>query len=117
MSYCKVHGRYEGSGCSDCRDAEEQSALDREEIIRELARSREESKENLAAAVSHIANSKNNPGDYICPACRYTTLKYLASRCPICHINIDGEYWIPITAAIERAKKEAEKRAKEAAIQ
>lgn len=82
MSYCHIHGRYVGDGCRACRDAEY-------EILDELARSRED----FAAAATHIADAENNPGDYDCPSCMFRTLKKGASRCPKCHADPGRQYW------------------------
>ena len=34
-----------------------------------------------------------NPGDDACPHCNYISLKRAASRCPLCHGEIGGDYW------------------------
>lgn len=94
------------------KEREEQAASDHSEMLSEIERSREESSENIAAAAAYIANAKNNPGDYDCPACRYTTLKYLASRCPKCQADTPSGYWLPIIER-ERARAEADRKAKE----
>ena len=96
MGYCNIHGRYEGDGCSTCRDVEEG-------IVESLARSRED----LAETAVYIAHAQNNPGDYDCPSCKFQTLKLRASRCPKCHANIGREYWAPIEAAIAAAERAA----------
>ncbi|HUW27894.1 MAG TPA: hypothetical protein VMV97_04730 [Sulfuriferula sp.] len=93
MSYCNIHGRYDGDGCPTCRDVES-------EIIDSLARSRED----LATAAAHIAHAENNPGDYVCPSCMFRTLKKGASRCPKCHADPGRQYWVDVTAR-ERAQE------------
>ena len=115
MSYCRVHDglHYEHEdGCPKCRDDAEQAASDRSEIINGLARSRED----LAAAAVYIADSKNNPGDYDCPYCKFRTLKMGASRCPSCHGEPGLLYWAGIEAKERDARLRvlaAEKAAKE----
>lgn len=107
MSYCRVHDglhyEYE-DGCPKCRDDAEQAASDRSEIIRGLARSREESREDLAAAAVYIADAKNNPGEYYCPHCKFRTLKKGASRCPSCHGEPGLQYWVDVETKERDAK-------------
>ncbi len=86
MSYCKIHGEYYGYVCEDCGTAE--WAL----------------RETVAAA----AHAQANPGDYDCPHCRYRSLRVNASRCPLCHGEIEGGYWNDVFA---REKAEAERKA------
>ena len=131
MSSCNrcgktLHGLLPGFRCPECKSIERERDEDREreeereehaasalsEMRSEIKRSREESSENIAAAAAYIANAKNNPGDYDCPACRYTTLKYLASRCPKCQADTPQGYWLPIIER-ERASAEAARKAKE----
>jgi len=40
-----------------------------------------------------------NPGDYECPHCRFISLKSGASRCPLCHGEVQGDYWGRVRAA------------------
>ena len=93
MGYCHIHGSHNDDGCPDCRDAEKQEAADRNEIIEELAGLRE---------------STNNPGDYDCPHCRLRALKYLASRCPKCHGEIDRYFWQAISEERKRTRERNE---------
>jgi len=67
----------------------------------------------LKNAVSDAGYRSANPGDYECPHCRYRSLLRDASRCPLCHGEIAGNYWIPVRAQ-EKAETER-KRAREAA--
>lgn len=108
--------RHDGDGCSDCRDAEELAASDRTELIEQLAKSRTRSTEDLAFATAFLANNISNPGDYICPYCKFKTLKEEASCCPRCQKNIENNYWDSICAPrrrAEAAKIEAKKIADE----
>lgn len=119
MSYCRVHDglhyEYE-DGCPKCRDDAKQAASDRSEIISEIARSREQSREDTAAAARHIADAKNNPGDYNCPSCKYRTLIKGASICPVCHEKPGPQYWVDVETKERDARLRilaAEKAAKE----
>jgi len=107
MSYCNTHGRYDGNGCSLCRD-------DQSEIIDSLARSREDQREDLADAAASIADAVNNPGDYDCPSCMFRTLKKGAPCCPKCQKDPGRQYWVEVEAR-ERAREKAaaEARARE----
>ncbi len=100
MGYCHVHGKYDGDGCSDCRDAEEQAASDREEMLREL--------DELRESQDELAYATNNPGDYHCPYCRLRSLKRSASRCPKCHGEIDSQYWENVRRVEEEARRAQE---------
>ena len=100
MGYCHIHGKYDGDGCSDCRDAEEQAASDREEMLREL--------DELRESQNELAYATNNPGDYHCPHCRLRSLKRSASRCPKCHGGIDSQYWENVKRVEEEARRAQE---------
>ncbi|MGZ8842789.1 MAG: hypothetical protein ACXW18_03950 [Pyrinomonadaceae bacterium] len=54
-----------------------------------------------------------NPGDYDCPHCKYRSLRSGASRCPLCHGEIGGDYWNAVRAQEQAAAER--KRAMEAA--
>ncbi len=80
MSYCHIHGDYGNyyDGCPDCSAAEKRAESDREEI-----------KERL----SQIAYASANPGDFNCPHCKYKSLKWEATRCPLCRGEVESAYW------------------------
>ena len=86
MGYCKIHGEYYGYVCNDCGLAEA-------ELL------------NTVAAAAHF---QNNPGDYDCPHCLYRSLRRNASRCPLCHGEIEVSHWTDVLA---REKAEAEREA------
>ena len=89
-----------------------QADEDHEELLHELADSREAAREDLVEATLFLADQRKNPGDYDCPSCCYKTLKYWASRCPTCQADVKDEYWQNIYADKERmrlALKAAEK--------
>lgn len=93
---CRIHGlqfvdNY-NNGCPRCQLAEEDAARDRQEIKRSLGED---------------AYRRANPGDYDCPQCMYRSLKWQASRCPLCQGEIVREYWSAV-AAMELAKAERE---------
>lgn len=86
--YCRTHGAFYdpyGSGCPDCRDVENSTF----EATRET---------NYRRA---------NPGDYQCPHCRYTSLKRMASRCPLCRGKVNDDYWDDVQ---EKERDRAEER-------
>ena len=71
-----------------------------------------------AAVLAHVEAlegaeyKRANPGDYDCPRCLYTTLKYGASRCPKCHGTVNDVHWKCVR---EREAAKAERRRKEEA--
>ena len=78
-----------------------------EEVIDALksqAEAQAEALKSQAEAMADAEAKRFNPGDYVCPHCLYTTLKYYASRCPICQGPIDGAHW----ERVVQAEKEAE---------
>lgn len=111
MSNCNRCGKYLPSFfdsiCQECESIEsernedrereeerqERAASDRYELIEQLVKTRTKSTEDLAIATVFLANNINNPGDYICPYCKFKTLKEEASCCPRCHKNIESKYW------------------------
>ena len=97
MGYCRIHGSYDGDGCSDCQEALEAAASDRQEMLEQL--------EELRGSQEELAYAINNPGDYACPHCCLRSLKLLAKRCPKCHGTIDHDYWEPILQAEEDARR------------
>jgi hypothetical protein len=101
--YCRVHGEYnvyDGNlgGCPDCQQ------LERDNIARldDIAHA------NVKLAVQMVYHT-NNPGDYECPACRMISLKYLASRCPLCRSDVNSTFWERIQAREEEERKDAER--------
>jgi len=79
---------------------------------RDLLNSTEEQREKAVDALHNSDYRRANPGDYKCPHCKYITLKYEASRCPLCHGEIESYYWYTIRAA-EKEKEAAAKAAAE----
>ena len=80
MNYCQVHGSYSDNydGCLECRAAAEREEADRDEIKKRL---------------SQIARVSKDPGDFRCPHCKYKSLRWEATRCPLCHSEIESAYW------------------------
>ncbi len=102
--YCGWHGiDYRGSECPRCM-AEERH----EEILRQQKREHEESLNVL----SDVRYKQFNPGQHSCPHCLFQTLKRNASRCPLCHGEVNDEYWVQVQ---KREKEEAIRRAEIAA--
>jgi len=105
MAYCGNHDiHYSGSKCPRC---------DSEERHRDLL---SVTADGLAVTVDAMRTSdyrRANPGEYECPHCRYVALKSDASRCPLCHGEIDHDYWraarVREQAETERRKIQAEK--------
>jgi ssDNA-binding Zn-finger/Zn-ribbon topoisomerase 1 len=107
-----------GRSCPECRAEEE--AEDRQRI--------QDTLEQIAASqvdTSDLAYRLNNPGEYTCPACSYTTLQFLAKRCPKCHADVDdldSGYWDRViarkkTEAVEKARFEKEMADKKARLE
>lgn len=125
MSNCNRCGKYLPSFldsiCQECESIEREREEDREreeEREEQATRSREQSREDTAAAAARIeaaqaaaAHKIANPGEYDCPFCKYTALKYLASRCPRCQADTPSGYWTQIIEG-ERAEAEAARKAK-----
>ena len=78
MYYCNRHGiDYSSNECPMCiSEAQHEEAL-----------------EALAAFARDSADAVANPGDYVCPGCGYTTLKYRYPRCPRCQGTVEISYW------------------------
>jgi hypothetical protein len=96
MSYCQTHGRFDdyfNRGCPQCKFAEEE----------------------LRNAVEQAAYTSANPGDYDCPLCKYRSLREGASRCPLCHGEIKGDYWNAVWAK-KKVDAEAAAERKRAAV-
>lgn len=85
MGYCGRHSLdHKSATCPRCRAEERHQEL----IDVELA--------SLEATIETAQQSdykRANPGDHLCPHCKYISLKYDASRCPLCHGQIETEYW------------------------
>lgn len=115
MSSCNrcgktLHGLLLASLCPECKSIERERENDREreeereeratsnhsEMLDEIYRAREQSREDAAEAAAYIADAKNNPGDYVCPSCLYRTLKKRASRCPKCRAEPGQQYWVDV---------------------
>ena len=94
-SYCGTHDiRYRGSECPRC------VADNRHE---ESLRQQREASEQQRDLLSNAQYQQFNPGHYNCPHCLFQSLKRNASRCPLCHGVIDGEYWVQV----QKGEKEA----------
>jgi hypothetical protein len=96
VRYCRVHGRYSDSedGCPHCRYAEESAQGKLWEITEKL---------------EDLSRRARDFGDYVCPHCRYKTLRLNASRCPQCHGDPGSGFWARIEAnELEKRRKEAE---------
>ena len=102
MPRCRIHGEYTGSYCDECRDAEARAEEHRAEMLEKL--------DEATAANQDLVYKFRNPGDFQCPACKLITLKRGASRCPICHIDIEPDFW---TAVAERERREEIERERE----
>ena len=104
--YCHIHGEYPQykDGCPECQEAEERA----EERARESEERAREAEERAEERASDIIYKRANPGDYECPACKYTTLRRDASRCPMCHATIEEQYWENVRSAEKAAKAAAE---------
>lgn len=105
MSCCPSHGHYPdylSDGCPDCRREES----DREEI------------KDTLYEIAHRSPQSTNLGDYECPYCKQTSLKRMASRCPLCRGEIANDYWSAVAAReladaerkLAAAQAEAERR-------
>lgn len=90
--YCHIHGEYPEyrDGCPDCQTAEDRAESNRAEMLDRL---------------STAEYKRANPGDFQCPSCRYKTLLRQASRCPMCHATIEGQYWADVESAEKRKEK------------
>src|ERR1035438_2638120 len=99
MAYCSVHGRYEdftGHGCPQCQAVESQASSDRSDIIGGL--------ESLERSQYSLLEALNNPGQYVCPHCRFRTLLLEASCCPKCQRSIHDSFWQPIRRALKQQR-------------
>lgn len=104
MRYCRIHGSYLDSydGCPDCKAAQQRAEEDRVAALELCER---------------IAWESLNPGDHECPHCRYISLKPAATRCPLCHGEIDKLFWQEIAARAAAAKVEERHRSQLAAAE
>lgn len=97
MPYCDEHiFHYSGLKCPRCADERRHR-----ESLEESGRLAEESNYRIS-----------NPGNYLCPLCRYITLQFEALRCPKCHGTIDDKYWAVV--AEERRVSENERQERRA---
>lgn len=115
--YCRTHGRYYDpgdDGCRRCQVAEESA----QELLRSSEEAAAESSAAAAAAMRESDFRRANPGEYECPHCLYRTLRSGATRCPMCHGQVDAEYWREVRtreqAEVARQKALAEAAAEEA---
>lgn len=101
---CRVHGyTYEdGEVCSDCEREREEA---RQQQVMQLV-ALEELRGTLEAS-----GYTRDTGDYVCPHCRYKTLRLDAPLCPECRSAVPEGFW----ARIHRERREAAEAAKAAA--
>jgi hypothetical protein len=116
MSYCSRHGIEHSSGrtCPECRTEREEEQ--HEELVSALSSLRDtggssEDLGSIRAAIAALQTKLLNPGEYQCPHCKRTSLEYEAHVCPICHRDIEDEFWDAIDEAVEAAANEKERAA------
>ncbi len=104
MRYCRIHGSYVDShdGCPDCQAAQQRAEEDRAAALEFTER---------AAWKSH------NPGDHECPHCKYISLKFAATRCPLCHGKIDALFWQEVAVRAEASRIDERRRSQLAAAE
>ena len=108
MYYCSTHLIHHKSfECPRCVEEEHH-----EETLNAWKQQHEEA---LDAAREQLEATKSaeyrraNPGEHECPHCRYISLKWAASRCPLCRGEITSTYWERESVAqSERWKRESE---------
>lgn len=88
MSFCHIHGSHSSDGCPECRYAEETN------------------QQRLDDIAERLAGGGRDSGDYICPHCRYKSLRRNATRCPACHANPGAEFWARVDSQ-ESARRSA----------
>lgn len=128
MSYCSEHGiQYSSFRCPRC-EADDRAArledalLDHAQGTQRHAERLEQTLQEQQAAAREAAARYSNPGDFVCPHCRFRTLLVGASICVMCRGVIDAAYWKRVgqqqaeerRVANERAQL-AQKKAAEAA--
>ena len=105
MHYCGKHSLdHESLFCPRC------AAEERHEELIDQAR---DGREATVRAMHESDYRRANPGDYECPHCKYISLKWGASRCPLCHGELRSEHWSNVRAA-EKAAAERERAREEA---
>lgn len=94
MSYCRTHGSYSDSedGCPYCKAAEERT---------------ERGLSDIAERLDELAERPNDPGDHICPHCRYKSLRRNATRCPLCLANPGPQYWADVDSQEQERRRQA----------
>ena len=120
--YCNIHGEYGGGwviedGCPQCKEAESRETSANEELSENLQEMNENIAAYASAALAHAeaareaAHRNNNPGEYECSACKMTSLKRSATRCPVCRTDVPPDFWKKIFAQEQQAadtRKQAE---------
>lgn len=86
-----------------------------EEAQRKSERQREREEERMADALAAVERAEHatrnmpdkrfNPGDYKCEACKFITLLFHASRCPVCHADVRQGYWSDVLSAEQKARE------------
>ena len=94
--------------CARCESIERERQEDAERAERAHEEQLEQLRENAQRA-EQAAYARINPGDYDCPACLYRTLKYRATRCPMCRADVGSGYWIGVDTRARAAKEEWER--------
>lgn len=105
LRYCHIHGSFRADYPDSC------PSCDLDEFARE---------ERAEAREANETYKRNNPGDYTCPNCLYTTLKSGAPRCPKCQGTVEADYWFRVRAdekakALADQERERTRKAEEAA--
>lgn len=115
--YCSVHGEHkDDDGCPACREAEthaEEASRELLESLNDISEQSAKSAQASAEAARHAAYLANNPGDYECPACKMTSLKPDASRCPMCQSDVPDGFWEQVQERerlAEQQRRQAEER-------
>jgi len=101
MYHCSKHSiHHESYDCPRCAEEERHEQLLEVAFLQAKA----------ASGASKASDYKRaNPGDYLCPHCRYIALKRWGKRCPLCHGEVESSYWsrlIAAEAAAEAARVE-----------
>ena len=111
MSRCRIHGteyNYD-DGCPNCRQKEENDIEAAYATLSSLNDLGDKTLSSLNNLGEKLSKELKNPGDFECPHCKYVTLKYNATRCPICHGEPGIQYWRDVC---ERQREEERARVK-----
>ncbi len=102
--YCATHDIEYVDVCPRC-DARQRH----EELLHSAEEAAAESSAAAAASMHESDFRRANPGEYECPHCLYQTLRSGATRCPICHGQVDAAYWqkVRVREQAEAARRNA----------